>query len=216
MNGTRRILAVLGGAALLALAAFFFLRGKPVEPARAKAGAEARATAGTVTERPSARGGASAAEARRARDAMREQILEALRRRAAADPSKAPGGRATTGGGDEDEPPHGRYDPEYIRANMREDMFPLIKQCYGDALERQPKLAGNLVLKFSIVGDPSVGGVIEDADFADESDIHDDEMRTCVRESLMTLTLDKPPEGGGKVTVTYPIAFSPGDDDAGP
>jgi hypothetical protein len=165
----------------------------------------------------------SAAKARQTRDAMREQILEAIRRRAAASPTTpavathttaapAPAPAPAPAG---EEPPHGHYDPEYIRASFRQDMFPLLRSCYGDALLRQPKLAGNLVLKFAIVGDPSVGGVVEDADFAEESDIQEDEMRTCVRESLMSLTLDKPPEGGGKVTVTYPIAFAPGDDGEG-
>jgi hypothetical protein len=218
MNGDRRILVAFGAAALLALAVLFFFRGERrarVESARATA----PATADPAPARASARRGVSAAEARRAHDAMREQIVEALRRRTAAEQAKAPAATAATAtaradaAAVEEELPVGHYDPAYIRANMHEDMFPLIQQCYGNALRRRPALAGNLVLRFSIVGDASVGGVIEDADFADESDIQDDEMRTCVRESLMTLTLDKPPEGGGKVTVTYPFAFSPDDDE---
>jgi hypothetical protein len=216
MNGTRRTLTVLGGAALLALALIFLFRGKPVGAARAPGSAEARATPPPPPSRPQ-RDAVSEARARRARDAMRDQILEAQRRRAAASPPKPADTRDAAAPTGEEEPPRGHYDPQYIRASFREDMFPLLRECYGDALSRQPKLAGKLVLKFAIVGDPSVGGVIEDADFAEESDIQDDEMRSCVRESLMSLTLDKPPEGGGKVTVTYPIAFSPDDDgeDAG-
>lgn len=160
-------------------------------------------------------------EARRARDAMRAQILETLKKRgepirpdppakkAEAPPPKKDEGKET----------HGKYDPEYIRATFREDMFPLLKSCYEGALKRKPDLAGKLVLGFTIVGDHDVGGVIEDADVDDESTLKDDEMETCVRESLMTLTFDKPPSGGGYVTVRYPVAFSPGDepppDDAG-
>jgi hypothetical protein len=94
-------------------------------------------------------------------------------------------------------------------------MFPLLHQCYEDTLRRHPTLGGRLVLTFSIVGDPAVGGIVEDADFAEESSIQDDEMRTCVRESLMTLTFDKPPTGGGYVTVKYPIEFAPDEPDAG-
>lgn len=58
-----------------------------------------------------------------------------------------------------------------------------------------------------------MGGVIEDAEFAEGSEIKDPEMETCTRESMMSLSLDKPPSGGGYVTVKYPVAFSPGDDD---
>jgi hypothetical protein len=94
-------------------------------------------------------------------------------------------------------------------------MFPLLRQCYENALAQRPELAGKLVLTFTIVGDPSVGGVVEDADFDEESDLQDPEMETCVRESLMTLIFDKPPDGGGFVTVKYPVLFSPDDEDAG-
>jgi hypothetical protein len=161
-------------------------------------------------------------EARRARDAMRAQILETLRKRGEPirpdpPPRKA---EARPPPKDEAQPTHGKYDPEYIRATFREDMFPLLKSCYEGALKRKPDLAGKLVLGFTIVGDHDVGGVIEDADVEDDSTLKDDEMETCVRESLMTLTFDKPPSGGGYVTVRYPIAFAPGDepppDDAGP
>ena len=95
-------------------------------------------------------------------------------------------------------------------------MFPLLRQCYDSALKTKPTLAGRLVLKFAIVGDARVGGVVESAEIAEESDVKDDEMRLCVRESLMTLTFDKPPSGGGLVTVTYPILFSPGPEEAEP
>ena len=113
----------------------------------------------------------------------------------------------------------GKYNPDYIRATFREDMFPILRSCYEGALKRRPDLAGKLVLSFTIVGDHDVGGVIEDADVEDDSTLKDDDMETCVKESLMTLTFDKPPSGGGYVTVRYPVAFTPGDkpppDDAG-
>jgi hypothetical protein len=35
-----------------------------------------------------------------------------------------------------------------------------------------------------------------------------------MRESMMSVTFDAPPEGG-EVTVVYPVRFSPEDDDAG-
>ncbi|APR77399.1 Hypothetical protein A7982_02746 [Minicystis rosea] len=154
----------------------------------------------------------SSVESRRARDAMRAEILEAMRRRAAASPVAASPAApravasAPAAAGDE---PRGHYEPSYIREHFREDMFPLLRQCYEGALERRPKLAGKLVLGFDIVGDPSVGGIVEEASFAEGSTLQDPEMETCVRESLMTLTFDKPPTGGGRVSVKYPVEFAP-------
>ena len=46
------------------------------------------------------------------------------------------------------------------------------------------------------------------------STLDDPEVLTCLRESMMSVTFDAPPEGG-EVTVKYPIEFSPEDDDAG-
>jgi hypothetical protein len=214
----RRFLAILGGAAALVLVGILLLRrghgaaavqARPdrAAPAEAASQAEAQDTA------------ASRAEARRARDAMRAEILAALRRRNA-ESQPAPPARPAAAGppssaapAEGDEPPPGRYEPSYIQQHFREDMFPLMRQCYESALLRRPALAGKLVLSFAIVGDPRVGGIVEDADFAEESDLKDTEMETCVRESLMTLTFDKPPAGGGKVTVKYPVMFSPGDEE---
>lgn len=154
---------------------------------------------------------------------MRTQIVSELERKRSAAaasatakappreaPSQAPPARAA---GDEDRP-KGRYDPKYIQKHVREDMFPLMRECYEEALSRRPKLGGKLILTFTIAGDPSVGGIVEEADFAEDSSIQDEEMRTCVRESLMTLTFEKPPEGGGYVTVRYPIEFSADDEEA--
>ena len=157
---------------------------------------------------------APAASARQARDEMRAQILASLRKRDAGAPPVLP--RAPAPRPSDPPPPpaaRGHYETAYIQEHFREDMFPLLRQCYESALLRRPTLGGRLVLSFGIVGDPSVGGIVEDADFAEESSIHDDEMRTCVRESLMTLTFEKPPTGGGYVTVKYPIEFAPGSEE---
>ena len=155
------------------------------------------------------------AEARQARDGMRTEIMAALRRRDAGPAAKAsPSPRSAPAAvpPPREEESRGSYEPSYIQEVFHKDMFPFLKGCYADALRRQPKLAGKLVLAFTIAGDPQVGGIVEDADFAEESDLKDQEMETCVRESLMTLTFDKPPAGGGFVTVKYPVLFSPDDE----
>ncbi len=105
-------------------------------------------------------------------------------------------------------------DPKYIQSVVRDDYFPLARQCYGNALERNPKLAGTIEMSFRILGDPKIGGVVDDVKLSDGTTIDDKEMQTCMRESMMSVTFDAPPEGG-EVTVVYPVRFSPEDDDAG-
>jgi RNA polymerase sigma factor (sigma-70 family) len=185
----------------------------PAAAPRAPGGAE------TASRTASA---ASAAEARRTRDAMRADIVEALRKRDAAAP-KAPApppppaatARAAAPAAPADDAPpspgaaRGHYEPAYIQSVFREAMFPLMRQCYENALAQKPALAGKIALDFTIVADPDVGGVVDEAELAPDSDLDDSEMATCIRESLLTLTFDKPPSGGGYVTVKYPVEFSP-------
>lgn len=217
MSSAMKVGAAVTAAVLLVLAVGFRARTPPAVKAAAAAREDRAVPAATSASTASV-------EARLARDRMRDRILETLRRHdAGAPPAPARAARDVVPASRPAPPPaadegaRGKYDPAYIRQVFREDMFPLLRQCYADALLRQPELGGRLVLTFTIVGDASVGGVVEDADFADESDIKNEEMRTCTRESLMTLTFDKPPSGGGYVTVKYPVLFAPGDDpgDAG-
>jgi hypothetical protein len=107
-----------------------------------------------------------------------------------------------------------QVDPKYIQKRVREDLFPLAKNCYGDALKRNPKLGGKLVVFFRIIGDKKVGGVVDEARMTEETTIDDAEMQTCVRESMMSVSFDAPP-GDQEITVVYPILFSPEDDEAG-
>lgn len=104
----------------------------------------------------------------------------------------------------------GRLEPEYIQDRIREDFVPLAKQCYEAALEREPGIAGRLVLSFVIVGDEDVGGIVESAELDPASTITEKELVECMRESMLSLSFVAP-EGGGSVTVTYPFGLSPGD-----
>ena len=185
----------------------------------APATTSARASAAAIDEAapapPSEEKTRARAEQRRVRDELREKILAAIdEKRRAAKPAEAAAPKAAASAAHPDEETGG-LDKDYIQQTFRADMFPLLRKCYESALAQKPALAGKLILDFTIEGDADVGGGVEDADFDDESTLRDDDMRTCVRESLMTLTFDKPPSGGGKVTVKYPIAFSPGPDPSG-
>jgi hypothetical protein len=102
---------------------------------------------------------------------------------------------------------------DYIRSIVREDYFPLAKQCYESSLATNPKLAGRVEMSFAIVGDKKVGGVVESAEFDDETTtIVDESFRTCLRESMLSVTFAAPREGD-RVTVKYPIHFLPEEPD---
>jgi hypothetical protein len=135
-------------------------------------------------------------------DAMRRQIRD--RRAAASAASRS--GKAGSAGDADDTPPPGTLDKDYIRDRIREDLLPIAQECYESALEDDPKLAGNLVMKFSIVGDESVGGVVDDAKVDETSEIKHPGLVECMTESMLSLGF-APPENGGTVEVTYPFVF---------
>jgi hypothetical protein len=104
----------------------------------------------------------------------------------------------------------------YIRSVMHDDYIPLAKQCYETLLAKDPKRSGTVHAKFVIAGDTKSGGVVESVELQEnEKSIHDPEFVMCMRESLMSVVFDAPPNGG-KLSVGYPIELSPDDDpDAG-
>ena len=150
---------------------------------------------------------------RRIRDELQRRIIEALLR------APLDGGSTTAEdptSGTAPVPPPRAYgdntelDHAYIQHVMREDLFPLAMQCYQQLLERQPDAGGKVVLHFGIVGDPHLGGYVDDAtiDAGTPEDIQDPEMQTCIRESMLSVAF-APPAKGGAVTVEYPFEFSP-------
>ncbi|HEY1692080.1 MAG TPA: AgmX/PglI C-terminal domain-containing protein [Polyangiaceae bacterium] len=107
-----------------------------------------------------------------------------------------------------------KVDPDYIRKRVREDLFPLAKDCYATALEKNPKLAGKLAVYFKVIGDRKVGGVVDEVKILGDTTLDDAAMQDCVRESMMSVSFDAPPEDGA-LTVVYPIDFSPDDPEGG-
>jgi hypothetical protein len=143
--------------------------------------------------------------------ARRDEVRDLIYRAYGFSPPK-PGEKAPKG-----QSPHaplgrdaGTISPEYIRDRVREDFFPLARECYEAALEREPELAGKLVLSFVIVGDDEVGGVVDSAELAEGSTLKDEELVTCMLESMLSVSFVAP-SAGGSVSVTYPFELSPGD-----
>ncbi len=110
----------------------------------------------------------------------------------------------------------GNVDPNYLGERVREDFLPMAKACYEQFLERAPGQQGRVVMRFVILGNPHVGGVVDEAelDGADggmgDGGTGDPEFATCLRESMMAMAFRPPPESG-RVDVTFPFTFRPGD-----
>jgi hypothetical protein len=104
----------------------------------------------------------------------------------------------------------GRIEPNYIQQRVREDFFPLARQCYADGMAGNPALAGSVVFAFNIVGDEKTGGIVEAVDVLNTSTLRDPDVIDCMRQSFLGISFP-PPAGGGEVTVIYPIVFDPGD-----
>lgn len=208
-----RSLVLMGLVAALAAGAFFYLWMGGDEPARDVPGGEMDSPelpAPKPEPADPAPTPASAPEASRAvRKAPREQvdrkrahIRERLERAPVDDAHPAPAASAPA----PVEPP--KLDEEYIRESVR-DLIPVIRECYENALEDEPELGGKLVMKFEILGDEEVGGVVDEVEIdAEQSTIGDADMRECMRESMYTLELPAP-DAGGHVFVTYPFVFTP-------
>lgn len=121
------------------------------------------------------------------------------------------GGGTGFGSGSRKKPPQvrmgatsvsGRLPPEVIQRIVRQN-FGRFRLCYENGLRSDPTLAGRVTVKFTINGDGSVGGV------SNESDMPDAGVVSCVAKAFYGLSFPQPE--AGKVTVTYPIIFSPGD-----
>lgn len=109
------------------------------------------------------------------------------------------------GEGNQAERPLGKY----IHETLQRQFIPLAGSCYEGLLGRQPKARGKLVLDLEIVGDDSVGGVVNDVTLGKDSTFTDEEFSTCVSESLYSTVFDAPPQGEKSVTVSYPLELEP-------
>jgi hypothetical protein len=138
------------------------------------------------------------------RDALRAEIA-ARRATSGAGPRARPSDEARPA---EAPPAEPVLDKDYIQSRIREDLVPIAKECYETALEDQPDLAGKLVMKFAIVGEPDVGGVVDAAEIDPSSTLVHPDLHECMRESMMSLSF-APPDQGGTVQVTYPFEFAP-------
>ncbi len=110
----------------------------------------------------------------------------------------------------------GRVDPNYLRQRIREDFLPMAASCYEQYQRRVPGQEGRVVMRFVILGDVHAGGVVDEAELEGtdgglgDGGTGDPEFATCLRESMMAMAFQPPPESG-RLRVTYPFAFRASD-----
>jgi RNA polymerase sigma-70 factor (ECF subfamily) len=81
----------------------------------------------------------------------------------------------------------------------------LFGQCYDLGRAEDPALAGTIMVRFTLVGEPGVGGVLESVEIVDQNTaITQQTFRDCITEQLYALELDPPPDG---VTVKRQISL---------
>ena len=135
---------------------------------------------------------------RAAADAYRRRIQEALQD----DIAEA---------GQENRDFDGRLGREFIRAAVQE-IRPLIAECYDMVIEASEAAGedvpeGQLVAEFTFVGAEGEGGIVETSTIDENSEPYHPALDECVSETLYTLELPAPEEGG-RIMVRYPFRFS--------
>jgi uncharacterized protein YfaS (alpha-2-macroglobulin family) len=98
----------------------------------------------------------------------------------------------------------GALDKSLIDRDIKRNLN-AIRYCYEVELRRNPSLAGNLVVRFTIAPD----GSVSDARIK-SSTIGSAPVEACVVERFRKLTFTEP-KGGGVVIVSYPFLFAPGE-----
>ena len=72
----------------------------------------------------------------------------------------------------------------------------LLGQCYDLGRAEDANLTGTVKLRFTLVGEPDVGGLLERVEIVDtETTITQQTIRDCLTQQLYALELDPPPDG---------------------
>jgi hypothetical protein len=136
------------------------------------------------------------------RAALQQQLAAAQTKRATPAATTPAAGAATA-------PPllaaH-EIDPAYVRERINE-LKPLFIECYENTLASDPTVAGKITVRFTIVGEPDIGGMVSESEIIDaDSTIKNVEFRQCMQESMFAANFEAP-EDGGTIEVRYPFDF---------
>jgi hypothetical protein len=160
---------------------------------------------------------------RSAKDARRAVLLQKIRMQAAnrlggasgsergpaeGSSSGRQGSAAASASGSDPTSDEDAADQEYVTSTMQ-SLVPDVMACYRQGLQRVPGLAGVVVVKFTVEGEPEVGGVItENSIDTTASDLPDEAVRECIADAMYGLEIE-PPAKGGVVHIEFPFTFAP-------
>lgn len=96
---------------------------------------------------------------------------------------------------------------EYMQRALKE-AFPLFKECYSNAQKASPDLgSGVLNVRFVVVADPSIGGVIETSEIMPDTAFSKNEgLAECIKESVYSLRFP-PPVDSLREEISIPFEF---------
>lgn len=134
------------------------------------------------------------------RTAMLAAIARAREARTAAPtrPTATPGAATTTGSGSATtlDITDNTGDTSDWQKHALGIMNRALGQCYDLALAEDANLEGSIVVRFTLVGEPDVGGLLEHIEIVDaNTTITQETYRDCLTEKIYALELDPPPDG---------------------
>jgi hypothetical protein len=150
-------------------------------------------------------------DARAARERLRASILAQQARAAEAKPAHAAEAKpARVDPSTPEAAPSGQLrnrigGHEPLLARLNEDFMPLADECIEAARERDPDLAGMLAVNFEILSDEALGSIVETVEFAEQDEVTDEELHTCIRETTLSMILPEAPSGREQFMLTIPI-----------
>ena len=100
-----------------------------------------------------------------------------------------------------------------IGEDIRSQFAPMAEGCYKELLARKPDAKGSVVMRFEILAEPSLGGVVNDADFDDDTTLREPSFDACLRESFLSINFESL-RTTGRATVKFPFEFADGKVDA--
>ena len=189
---------IVAGILIIIIASVFFGFRKAAREADADNAAGSSGSARVTSASGTASTGTPAATVKRIDPAARQKLLAQI--------ENARTRREQSGSAPAPALPQQELSKGYIRTQIRE-LVPLLTECYTQALADDQTLAGKLVVKFTIGGEPEVGGLVEASEVdAEQSTIAHAGMVECVRETMYGAEFGAPREGV-RIEVRYPFEF---------
>jgi hypothetical protein len=93
----------------------------------------------------------------------------------------------------------------FVAQAIKEDFIPMARACSRELASRRPDAGGSTRVAFKLLGDKTIGGVVDEAHIdGEKSTLVDDKFETCIRESMYGVYFDPPPFGG-EATLNFDV-----------